>query len=51
MKFLSAPNLRRTQLARGCTTEAEAAHKQIHRRGNPPPVAICETAALFTGGQ
>jgi hypothetical protein len=51
VKFLSAPNLQRTQLARVCTTEAEPARKQIHRRGNPPPVAICETAALFTGGQ
>jgi hypothetical protein len=50
VKFLSAPNPQRTQLVRGCTAEAEAARKQIHRRGNPPPVAICETAALFTGG-
>ena len=51
MKFLSGPNLQRTQLARGRTAEAEVARKQIHRAGNPPPMAICETAALFTAGQ
>ena len=30
-------------------SEAEVVRKQIHRAGNPPPVAICERAALFTG--
>ena len=47
MKFLLATNLQRTQLARGCTAEAEAARKRIYRGGNPPPVAICERAAAL----
>jgi hypothetical protein len=37
--------------ARDGAAEAEVARKQIHRGANPPPVAICERDALFTGGQ
>ena len=51
MKFLLAQNLHRTQLARGCTAQAEIVRKQIRRGGNPPPLATWGTAALFTGGQ